>query len=629
LECKVGKIENDTLFKEKNRVENRLKSIEEFNKLQLAKSQCSQTLDELEQKLERQKKAIEKNSDKKEELVKEIEKLEALQLSALAIANYEESRKSLKEGEECPLCGSREHPFLINMPKFDDAISIDLSDAKSNLKTLDLEIKRDEQTINKTITTLEVTKSSLKTIEESLDNLDVSEKNNRNILEEELKKLELEIQNNSTVEEGYTKSLKEFEKFKLQEQESKDKRVKLLHEIELLENNILNYTKESNSLQLEIERLKKEEKKSESEILEIKASVIKLLDAKTVEEVKKELESEATKLNKEKDTLQIAIDAINKKLTINQTTTQTIEKNIVEFKQKLTILKSKIEELLQAQNFKDRDAVISAYIKDEEEIKELQRKKKYFEDKTIEIDALFKSTKERLEIECNRGLQSTKSIEELSQNEKELTQKRDEINKNATVIEEELKQNENIKNEQAVIFKEIDAQKNLLLPWEILNKLIGSATGASYQKFVQNLTLGHLLILANKHIRVLSDRYSLVKTDNEKLDISILDGYYLDSKRGVNTLSGGERFLVSLSLALGLSDLVNDKIKVDSLFLDEGFGTLDEESLNMAIVALEKLHAKGKLIGIISHVELLKDRIYAQVQLKKKSDGSSDIVIVS
>jgi exonuclease SbcC len=181
---------------------------------------------------------------------------------------------------------------------------------------------------------------------------------------------------------------------------------------------------------------------------------------------------------------------------------------------------------------------------------------------------------------------------------------------------------------QATIIQEIEAQKIVLAPWEMLNKLIGSAKGDKYQKFVQNLTLGHLLNLANRHLCYLSDRYKLTRSNEDNLDISIRDGYYIDQERAVKTLSGGERFLVSLALALGLSDLVNDKIKVDSLFLDEGFGTLDEESLNMAINALEKLHAKGKIIGIISHVKLLRDRIPFQIVLSKKSAGNSAITII-
>jgi len=107
----------------------------------------------------------------------------------------------------------------------------------------------------------------------------------------------------------------------------------------------------------------------------------------------------------------------------------------------------------------------------------------------------------------------------------------------------------------------------------------------------------------------------------------MIDTYQADAVRSVNTLSGGESFLVSLALALGLSDLASHKTQIDSLFIDEGFGTLDAETLDIAITALENLQASGKMIGIISHVEALKERISTQIQVKKMSGGVSKIEV--
>ncbi len=603
--------DNDTLFKEKNSIENKIKSIKTFMQLEADKVKQMHIIEVLELSVASQNNKLLETNKEKEEVLDEIETLEGLTLAALSIKNYEEHRKSLKADERCPLCGSYEHPFLIDMPKFDDSISSDLAVAKAHLKTLESKIKKDEKAIQKNRVALEVAKSGINTLQESLEKLDIDVSEKKDVLEEELKAIALEIQNNNLV------------------QEYKEKSVKLAHDRELLENNLANAVKESDALKVAIERIKESIQKLEQETLEISTSVEELLEDKTVDVAKKELEAESSKLNKEKESLKLSLDTLHNKLTINQTTMQNHIISREDFNQKLLSIQKRIEKLLEEKNFRNREEVLSAYIKDEVRVKELQSQKKSLEEKTIEIETLLKSTQESLAFELKKELTSIKSLEELSQDEKELTLQRDMINTEATVIEEVLKQSDEIKNEQVKILQEIEVQKNSLLPWEILNKLIGSASGAVYQKFVQNLTLGHLLTLANKHLSYLSDRYTLVKTDNEKLDLSIVDAYYIDVKRGVNTLSGGERFLVSLSLALGLSDLVNDKIKVDSLFLDEGFGTLDEASLNMAIVALEKLHAKGKLIGIISHVSLLKDRIYAQIQLKKKSGGSSDIVVIS
>src|SRR5690606_8411420 len=119
------------------------------------------------------------------------------------------------------------------------------------------------------------------------------------------------------------------------------------------------------------------------------------------------------------------------------------------------------------------------------------------------------------------------------------------------------------------------------------------------------------------------------KSPQEDLKLEIIDIYQADAIRPMSTLSGGESFLVSLALALGLSDLASRKTQINSLFIDEGFGTLDEETLDIAISTLENLQANGKTIGIISHVEALKERIATQIQISKQPGGSSKIKIKS
>jgi len=150
-----------------------------------------------------------------------------------------------------------------------------------------------------------------------------------------------------------------------------------------------------------------------------------------------------------------------------------------------------------------------------------------------------------------------------------------------------------------------------------LQQLIGAADGAKFRKFAQSLTLDNLLYLANQRLALLHDRYQLKRKVGDKLELIVLDTWQADSERDTRTLSGGESFLVSLALALALSDLVSHKTSIDSLFLDEGFGTLDSETLDIALDALELLNAAGKMIGIISHVEALKERIPVQIKLSK------------
>ena len=170
---------------------------------------------------------------------------------------------------------------------------------------------------------------------------------------------------------------------------------------------------------------------------------------------------------------------------------------------------------------------------------------------------------------------------------------------------------------QQSLFAEIDAKQVEYDLWQQLNSLIGSADGAKYRKFAQGLTLDHLVYLANQQLERLHGRYQLARRGSGELELEVIDTWQADVARDTKTLSGGESFLVSLALALALSDLVSHKTSIDSLFLDEGFGTLDGETLEIALDALDSLNASGKMIGVISHVEAMKERIPVQLKVHK------------
>jgi len=164
--------------------------------------------------------------------------------------------------------------------------------------------------------------------------------------------------------------------------------------------------------------------------------------------------------------------------------------------------------------------------------------------------------------------------------------------------------------------------------WRRLTELIGSADGKKFSEFAQGLTLARLVELANRHLHRLTDRYRILRNPLEHLDLLIVDEYQADSSRSMNSLSGGESFLVSLALALGLSELAGRKTQIDTLFIDEGFGTLDPGTLDIALSALETLQGTGKTIGIISHVEALKERVSTQISVRKGAGGISTLRVV-
>lgn len=175
------------------------------------------------------------------------------------------------------------------------------------------------------------------------------------------------------------------------------------------------------------------------------------------------------------------------------------------------------------------------------------------------------------------------------------------------------------RTQQKSLIIESEKQQQQYDDWDSLKSLIGSADGKRFRVFAQGLTLDYLIHLANGQLQQLHSRYQLNRTVGEALELEVMDTWQADAVRDTKTLSGGESFLVSLALALALSDLVSHKTRIDSLFLDEGFGTLDRETLDIALDALDNLNASGKMIGIISHVDALKERIAVQIEIKKMS----------
>ena len=199
------------------------------------------------------------------------------------------------------------------------------------------------------------------------------------------------------------------------------------------------------------------------------------------------------------------------------------------------------------------------------------------------------------------------------------------LNQSIGELRKQIKIDEDNLEKRKIFDSKIEEKEREIQPYSILNELIGSADGAKFRKFAQSLTLNYLLNLANQHLKILNKRYILEKSD--ELDIVVIDKYHLNEKRVIKSLSGGESFLVSLALAFALSDMVSSKIGIESFFLDEGFGSLDSTTLYDAISALNKIQNSGKMIGIISHVENLKEEIPLQIQLKS-TNGVGKIKII-
>ncbi|MGO3271525.1 MAG: SbcC/MukB-like Walker B domain-containing protein, partial [Psychrobacter sp.] len=220
-------------------------------------------------------------------------------------------------------------------------------------------------------------------------------------------------------------------------------------------------------------------------------------------------------------------------------------------------------------------------------------------------------TDESREVLADKHAQIQTNIEHLSQS--------------IGAIDQKLKDNDDRKSAQAEQLIAINEQKQNLQVWQQLHSLIGSADGKKYRTFAQGLTFDIMVKHANAQLHKMSDRYLLARDDDSPLELNVIDNYQGGEIRSTKNLSGGEGFIISLALALGLSKMASHNIRVDSLFLDEGFGTLDEESLDIALDTLTSLQQEGKLIGVISHVQALKERILTQIKVQKLSGGFSQI----
>lgn len=219
-----------------------------------------------------------------------------------------------------------------------------------------------------------------------------------------------------------------------------------------------------------------------------------------------------------------------------------------------------------------------------------------------ELESLVKTKKEHIEV-TQKELAKTQHILE-----------QDEINR---------KQNKQL-------FDACKVQEKEHKRWKELHSIIGDAKGDNFAKFAQELTFLHLIQLANQRLDKLDSRYKLkLSKRKDKEDVVVIDSYQANAQRSISTLSGGETFLVSLAMALGLSDMASRNVKIESLFIDEGFGTLDEDTLDSALSTLENLQVQSnRTIAIISHVASLKERIQTQIQMTKNSSGFSKINVI-
>ena len=188
---------------------------------------------------------------------------------------------------------------------------------------------------------------------------------------------------------------------------------------------------------------------------------------------------------------------------------------------------------------------------------------------------------------------------------------------------------QDVANKQTIgsLLAGIEAKSLIVENWAKLNDIIGSADGKKFRLIAQEYTLDVLLSYANVHLGMLSNRYLLQRVPHT-LGLQVIDQDMGNEVRTIHSLSGGESFLASLALALGLASLSGSRMQVESLFIDEGFGSLDPATLNIAMDALERLHNQGRKVGVISHVQEMTERIPVQIKVSKQQSGKSKVEVI-
>jgi exonuclease SbcC len=221
------------------------------------------------------------------------------------------------------------------------------------------------------------------------------------------------------------------------------------------------------------------------------------------------------------------------------------------------------------------------------------------------------------------GPDSTEAIQEAWQKNLSALETAQDLRKEAEI---RLRQDQERRDATKDLQERIAQQASICRIWDQLNDLIGSADGKKFRNHAQQFTLDVLLGYANRHLADVSRRYRLERV-KDTLALMVVDQDMGDERRSVHSLSGGESFLVALALALGLASLSSNRVRVESLFIDEGFGSLDADTLRVAMDALDRLQAQGRKVGVISHVQEMTERIGVQIHVQRQSGGQSRIEV--
>lgn len=552
------------------------------------------------------------------------------------IAELEDHREKLEDGKPCPLCGATEHPFAEgNVPVPDETEKkIDaLTRLISKAEDQEVAIKKLEEAESlacKNLTETEKLESAaandkkaaekaLAEVKESLVNLHADFAERRQTVSSKLLPLGIadipETGISSLIEtlrarlkawQDQVKNKADIEK-QIADIDSEMKRLDAVIETQ------------STALAEKLERLEALKKELATGSDERNA----LYGDKNPDDDERRLNKAVSDAEGTEKQARERNNELQQKWNTAKAHVASLMKRIDQREPELKRLETEFSEALAPVGFSNEEQFLAARLPSERKA-ELAATAKNLDERQTDLQARQKDRETRLATEIARKI-TDKSLEELEPQFKEHEEALKELRDIIAGLKHKLSENavakERIKEKQTVM----EAQKKECRRWENLHELIGSADGKKYRNFAQGLTFEMMIGHANRQLQKMTDRYLLIRDEAQPLELNVVDNYQAGEIRTTKNLSGGESFIVSLSLALGLSHMASKNVRVDSLFLDEGFGTLDEEALDTALETLAGLQQDGKLIGVISHVPTLKERISTQIQVTPQTGGKSQL----
>ncbi|WP_343689416.1 SbcC/MukB-like Walker B domain-containing protein [Chitinophaga sp.] len=492
----------------------------------------------------------------------------------------------------------------------------------------------DKQLIN-IANALKDTERTLKSLEEQRDNHKVE----REKAETGIEDLQQNLAVYFTSEQWFQHWKKEPDKFVLQIQEFAAQWVHNIQQLEegLKQKEVLAATLKG--IQEQLVHLSEETSQKEQALLKIREQWNDLsgkrkaiFNGESISVIEKGFKDAIIKVRQVLDQQKSEKEILLASLTRNTTQCEETEKELSVYSKQETFFKQQIQDWLNSYNQQH-----SASLSKNELDRLLSFTPDWIEKERLTLRAIddavtqAKSILAERELNLNKHRQermSERTAEELITLQTEAKLHQEQNNQTSNEITFRLREDATNKQRISALLQSIETQSLVVDNWAKLNEVIGSADGKKFRQIAQEYTLDVLLSYANVHLAILSKRYVLQRIPNS-LSLQVLDQDMGDEIRTVYSLSGGESFLVSLALALGLASLSSSRMKVESLFIDEGFGSLDPATLNIAMDALERLQNQGRKVGVISHVQEMTERIPVQIRVSKQQSAKSKVEVTS